>query len=281
MSSVIQQLFGVVRVSRTLMQYGRIPELTRCFKIKVRFFHHTKSHCGDSTNTRSSMRKGIMLSGQVTSILLEIQETIDEIYQCTIFKRVNDFTWLIDADWRTYAAVQHTNFASDNSWSPVRRQAIIWTRAVILSIRLHGKYFSDISIKNPYIFIQENAFKRDWKMATICLGLNVLMMTSPYRNIFHVTGPLSYRIRNLWQVSPHFHGISWWRHQMETFTALLALCSGNLPFSPVNFPHKRPVTRSFDVFFEFRLNKRLSKQSIRGDLRRHHAHYDVNVMTPG
>ena len=37
--------------------------------------------------------------------------------------------------------------------------------------------------------------------------------------------------------------------------------------SPVNSPHKgqwrgeRPVTRSFDVFFDLRLNKRLSKQS--------------------
>ena len=31
--------------------------------------------------------------------------------------------------------------------------------------------------------------------------------------------------------------------------------------SPVNSPHKRPVTRSFDVFFDLRLNKWLSKQS--------------------
>ena len=30
---------------------------------------------------------------------------------------------------------------------------------------------------------------------------------------------------------------------------------------PVNSPHKRPVTPSFDVFFDLRLNKRLSKQS--------------------
>ena len=51
--------------------------------------------------------------------------------------------------------------------------------------------------------------------------------------------------------------ISWWRHQMETFSALLAICAGN---SPV-FPIQRPVTRSFDVFFDLRLNKRLSKQS--------------------
>ena len=51
----------------------------------------------------------------------------------------------------------------------------------------------------------------------------------------------------------------WWRHQMETFSALLAICAGNSPI-PGEFPAERPVTRSFDVFFDLRLNKRLSKQ---------------------
>ena len=52
---------------------------------------------------------------------------------------------------------------------------------------------------------------------------------------------------------------SWWRHQMETFSALLAICVGNSQV-PGEFPTQRPVTRSFDVFFDLRLNKRLSKQ---------------------
>ena len=51
----------------------------------------------------------------------------------------------------------------------------------------------------------------------------------------------------------------WWRHQMKTFSALLALCAGNLPV-PGEFPTQGPVTRSFDVFFDLRLNKRLNKQ---------------------
>ena len=53
---------------------------------------------------------------------------------------------------------------------------------------------------------------------------------------------------------------AWWRHQMETFSALLAICAGNSPL-PGEFPAQRPVTRSFDVFFDLRLNKRLNKQS--------------------
>ena len=45
---------------------------------------------------------------------------------------------------------------------------------------------------------------------------------------------------------------------METFSALLAICAGNSP-APGEFPAQRPVTRSFDVLFDLRLNKRLSE----------------------
>ena len=45
----------------------------------------------------------------------------------------------------------------------------------------------------------------------------------------------------------HFPPLTWWRHQMETFSALLALCEGNPPVTG-GFPSQKPVTRSFDVF---------------------------------
>ena len=54
--------------------------------------------------------------------------------------------------------------------------------------------------------------------------------------------------------------ITWWRHQMETFSALLAICAGNSPATG-ELPVQRPVTRSFDVFFDLHLNERWSKQS--------------------
>ena len=53
---------------------------------------------------------------------------------------------------------------------------------------------------------------------------------------------------------------SWWRHQIETFSALLALCAGNSPVTG-EFPTQRPVTRGFDISFDLRLNKLLNKQS--------------------
>ena len=61
-----------------------------------------------------------------------------------------------------------------------------------------------------------------WKVSTSCL---FGMMTSSNGNIFRVTGPLC-----------------------GEFTG------------PGEYPTQRPVTRSIDVFFDLRLNKRLSKQ---------------------
>ena len=72
---------------------------------------------------------------------------------------------------------------------------------------------------------------------------NIFTMTSSNGNIFRVTGPLC-----------------------GEFTG------------PGEFPAQRPVTRSFDVFFDLRLNKRLSKQREAGDLRRNSSHYDVIIM---
>ena len=55
---------------------------------------------------------------------------------------------------------------------------------------------------------------------------------------------------------------SWWRHQMETFSALLVLCDGNPPVTG-GFPSQR--VSDFDgtllFIFDLCLNKRLSKQS--------------------
>ena len=53
---------------------------------------------------------------------------------------------------------------------------------------------------------------------------------------------------------------------METFPALLVLCDENSPVTG-EFPSQKPVTRSFGVFFDLRLNKPARR-----------AHYDITVM---
>ena len=75
-------------------------------------------------------------------------------------------------------------------------------------------------------------------------------------------GPMNLAIRDallLRLASGGCQASSWWRHQMETFSALLAICAGNSPV-PGEFPAQRPAARSFDVSFDLRPHKRLSKQ---------------------
>ena len=54
--------------------------------------------------------------------------------------------------------------------------------------------------------------------------------------------------------------MTWWRHQKETFSALLAICVRNSMVTG-EFPAQRPVMWTFDVFNDLRLNKRMSKES--------------------
>ena len=63
-----------------------------------------------------------------------------------------------------------------------------------------------------------------------------------------------------WSNSGAYHtDDSRWLYQMKTLSALLAICAGNSLVTG-EFPTQRPVKLSFDVFFDLRLNKWLSKQ---------------------
>ena len=70
---------------------------------------------------------------------------------------------------------------------------------------------------------------------------------------------------------------SWWRHQMETFSALLVICAGNSPV-PSEFPHKGQWHGAlmFSLICVW-INGWVSNREA-GDLRRYRAHYDVIVM---
>ena len=70
---------------------------------------------------------------------------------------------------------------------------------------------------------------------------------------------------------------TWWRHQMETFSASLAICEGNSPV-PVKSPPKGQWRGAFRfslicVWINGWVNNREA-----GYLRRYPAHYDVIVM---
>ena len=91
-----------------------------------------------------------------------------------------------------------------------------------------------------------------------------------HKKLAHVFFPLHYCTRL-------FVPRSWWRHQMETFSALLALYAGNSPV-PVISPHKGQW-RGALMFSLIRtwINDWVNNREA-GDLRRHRDHYDVIVM---
>ena len=70
---------------------------------------------------------------------------------------------------------------------------------------------------------------------------------------------------------------TWWCHQMETFSALLAICAGNSPV-PVNSPHKGQWRGA--LMFPLicaRINDWVYNREA-GDLRHHRGHYGISVM---
>ena len=76
--------------------------------------------------------------------------------------------------------------------------------------------------------------------------------------------------------SKHYFLHTLWRYQMETFSALLAICAGN-SWSPVNSSHKGQL-RGALMFSLSWIHGWVNNGEV-GDLRRHGAHYDATVMT--
>ena len=71
--------------------------------------------------------------------------------------------------------------------------------------------------------------------------------------------------------------MTWWRHQMEIFSALLAICAGNSTV-PVISPHKGQWRAALMLSLICAwLNGWVNNREA-GDLRRYVAHYDVIVM---
>ena len=104
------------------------------------------------------------------------------------------------------------------------------------------------------------------------------MMTSSNGNIFHVTELMTHDDVIKWEhFSCYWADDTWWRHQMGTFSMLLALCEGNPPVTG-GFPSQRPVSWSFDVFFDLCLSNSWANNQDAGDLRSHHSRYAVTVM---
>ena len=103
-------------------------------------------------------------------------------------------------------------------------------------------------------------------------------VTSLYCSTELIQGP--FWVWNLligWAHTQNDSWCTWWRHQIKTFSALLAICAGNSPVTG-EFTSERPVTGCFDVFLIYVWTNGWANNRNTGDLRCHCAHYDVTVM---
>ena len=160
----------------------------------------------------------------------------------------------------------------------------------MLLIRTIGKNFSEISTEiYTFSFKKMHLKMSSGKWRPFCLSLNVLMLQSTYEYIdafwwgglvFMVMGSghkvslgvVSLPLADQWLLLPHDDV----RHQMETFSALLALCAGN---SPVTIPHTKASDAELWCFLRSTpwTNGWVNNRTA-GDFRRHRAHYYVIVI---
>ena len=108
-----------------------------------------------------------------------------------------------------------------------------------------------------------------------------------FRNVsfFNTAPKLSYNFQDihhyivkLWQLCVcSMIARTWWRHQMETSSALLALCAGNSSV-PVNSTHKGQWRGALMFSLICAWTNDWVNNREAGDLRCHRAHYGVIVM---
>ena len=105
--------------------------------------------------------------------------------------------------------------------------------------------------------------------------LNILSNLQNHSNLLHIIRPsLPVFPGEIDSLVWNLFSVTWWRHQMETFSVLLALCACNT----VNFPHKGQWRRAlvFSLICAW-INGCVNNREA-GDLRRHRAYYDFIVM---
>ena len=123
-------------------------------------------------------------------------------------------------------------------------------------VLLHDPRFSHRWLNHILMCVANNTILSEINFA---FRSNGIIYSSQYRYRLHSIGQINTVLLGgvqKWRVWTNYreaYKISWWRHQMETLSALLAICAGNSPV-PGDFPAQRPVTRRFDVFFDLRLN---------------------------
>ena len=132
-------------------------------------------------------------------------------------------------------SLNRVSIGSDNGLTPNRRQAIIWTKAWLLSIKIRN-----FLNQNTKLFNHENVSEN-----IVCEKAAILSRADE----------LSIRISLSYIGYQQHEDVIKWKHFPRYWPFVRGI------HWSLWIPAQRPVTRSFNVLFDLRLNKRLSKQS--------------------
>ena len=152
---------------------------------------------------------------------LAVLEVAFQINISVMYNNRNELK-LVEAEWRIYASAEHTNIASDNGLSPVRRQAVIWTSAATLSTRSHLTWFSEIVCKLK-IIVQGNAFALSSAKVAAILSRPQSVKALAFNMTWDVfRSPPMFDLRNVVQYAPKqlptfiWLIVEWTRYFIET-----------------------------------------------------------------
>ena len=164
------------------------------------------------------------------------------------------------------------NGLGKDNWK-TRRETFMfgdWVCLIFENWRYHRQKWA----KRIWRWLKDTVCWRCWTKAVVSAGFHIgdnLSMTGSPNDIqifgYNIHAPnltfMSTPLMNTPQQatpSKEDRGLLMMTSSNGNIFALLVICVGNSPV-PGEFPAQMPVTRSFDVFFDLRLNNRLSKQS--------------------
>ena len=128
------------------------------------------------------------------------------------------------------------------------------------SLILNGDMFCSVSYVSKYLF-------------TEYISINI----HPFHRLCSVVGGRNFPHKVASVALHKSYTESWWRHQMETFSALLPLYVGNSPVAG-EFPRKGQRRGALMLSLICPLINSWVNNREAGDLKRHRAHYEVIVM---
>ena len=149
-------------------------------------------------------------------------------------------------------------------WCPTPWPSHVTQSYITLALIINHPYAAKYPIKLS-LLVQQSWQINSWPSLTITGPLTAICDLEVNWFIKHIKPDLN-------NITP------WWRHQMENFLCYWPFVQG-IHQSPVNSPHKGQRRGALMLSLICPWINSWVNNGEAGDLRRHHAHYDIIVMT--